>query len=74
MQTNHIYHENCLITLDRMEDGYLPLTVTSPPYNVDLGNNKHNQDKSYDTHDDNLTHEAYMDSMKEIFTKVYQKT
>jgi len=74
MQTNHIYHENCLVTLDRMEDGYLPLTVTSPPYNVDLGNNKHNQDKSYDTHDDNLTHEAYMESMKEIFTKIHQKT
>ena len=74
MRTNHIYHENCLATLDRMDDGYLPLTVTSPPYNVDLGNNKHNQDKSYDTHDDNLTHESYMESMKDIFTKIHQKT
>ena len=74
MRTNHIYHENCLATLDRMDDGYLPLTVTSPPYNVDLGNNKHNQDKSYDAHDDNLTHESYMESMKDIFTKIHQKT
>lgn len=63
-----------MVTLERMEDGYLPLTVTSPPYNVDLGNNKFNKDKSYDTHDDNLTHEAYMESMKLIFSKLFQKT
>lgn len=74
MKTNHIYHEDCMLTLDRMPDGYLPLTVTSPPYNVDLGNNKHNKDKSYDSHDDNMTHESYIEWLKNIFSKVYQKT
>ena len=37
---NKIFNEDCLITLERMEDGLLDLTITSPPYNVDLGNNK----------------------------------
>lgn len=32
MKTNHIYNENCLDTMKRMEDAYVDLTVTSPPY------------------------------------------
>jgi site-specific DNA-methyltransferase (adenine-specific) len=27
-----IYHENCIDTLSRMEDGFLDMTLTSPPY------------------------------------------
>lgn len=29
---NEIYNENCLDTMARMPDGYIDLTVTSPPY------------------------------------------
>jgi DNA modification methylase len=29
---NKIYNENCLDTMARMEDNFLDLTVTSPPY------------------------------------------
>jgi len=29
---NKIYCENCLTTMDRMNDGFVDLTVTSPPY------------------------------------------
>lgn len=32
MKTNHIYNENCLDTMKRMEDNFIDLTVTSPPY------------------------------------------
>lgn len=32
MKLNKIYNENCLDTLARMSDGFLDLTVTSPPY------------------------------------------
>ena len=32
MELNKIYNENCLITLDRMPDNFLDLTITSPPY------------------------------------------
>jgi DNA modification methylase len=29
---NQIYNENCLDTMSRMDDGFVDLTVTSPPY------------------------------------------
>ena len=32
MEVNKIYNENCLDTMVRMPDGFVDLTVTSPPY------------------------------------------
>lgn len=32
IEVNRIYHECCLQTLQRMPDGFIDLTVTSPPY------------------------------------------
>ena len=32
MKTNQIYNENCMETMSRMQDGFIDLTVTSPPY------------------------------------------
>lgn len=32
MELNKVYNENCLDTMKRMEDGFVDLTVTSPPY------------------------------------------
>lgn len=32
MEVNKIYNENCLDTMARMEDNFINLTVTSPPY------------------------------------------
>lgn len=32
MEVNKIYNENCLDTMTRMPDGFVDLTVTSPPY------------------------------------------
>lgn len=32
MKLNHIYNENCLDTMKRMDDDFVDLTVTSPPY------------------------------------------
>ena len=32
MELNKIYNENCLETMARMPDGFVDLTVTSPPY------------------------------------------
>ena len=36
MKTNHIYHEDCLKTLSKMEDDSIDLVITSPPYNMNL--------------------------------------
>lgn len=32
MELNKIYNENCLDTMKRMPDGFIDMTVTSPPY------------------------------------------
>lgn len=32
MELNRIYNENCIETMARMPDGFIDLTVTSPPY------------------------------------------
>ena len=32
IEINKIYCENCLITMGKMPDGFIDLTVTSPPY------------------------------------------
>ena len=32
MELNKIYNENCLYTMARMEDNFIDLTITSPPY------------------------------------------
>jgi len=32
MKTNYLYNENCLDTMARMEDNFIDLTLTSPPY------------------------------------------
>ena len=32
METNTIYNENCLDTMKRMDNNFVDLTVTSPPY------------------------------------------
>src|SRR5574344_625094 len=32
MEINKIYNENCLETMAKMPDGFVDLTVTSPPY------------------------------------------
>jgi DNA modification methylase len=32
IQINNLYCENCLVTMDKMPDNFIDLTVTSPPY------------------------------------------
>ena len=32
VEINKNYNENCLYTMSRMEDNFIDLTVTSPPY------------------------------------------
>ncbi len=73
MEVNKIYNEDNLVTLSRMDDNFLDLTITSPPYNVDLGNNKYNK-TPYNLYKDNKEHSEYIKLLQTIFEKVYQKT
>jgi DNA modification methylase len=68
MELNKIYNIPC-------EEGFAKLKyhnivvdciVTSPPYNVDLGNNKYNKNP-YDLYRDNKEHNEYIGWLKSIF-------
>lgn len=73
MIENVIFNEDNLETLKRIPDNYIDLTVTSPPYNVDLGNNKLNKNP-YDLYDDNKEHKEYIEWLKYLFQEIYNKT
>jgi DNA modification methylase len=57
--------EDLILTIP---DNSIDLIVTSPPYNVNLGKNKLKKDK-YDTYDDNMPYEDYLEWMTKLFTE-----
>lgn len=61
--------ENVIPILD---DNSIDLVITSPPYNVDLGNNKFNEN-SYDVYNDNKDHKEFIEWLRDIFFKLYPK-
>jgi len=80
MTTNYIKINNNSILyngeseniIPELEDNSIDLVITSPPYNVDLGNNKFNE-SPYDTYNDNKDHKEYIEWLKDIFEKTYLK-
>ena len=69
MELNKIYNESCITGIERI-DFPVHLVVTSPPYNVDLGNNKLNK-RGYDSHDDNMTPCEYYNFILNVFRRVW---
>ena len=67
-----LYCGDCLEQLKNVQDNFVNLVVTSPPYNVDLGNNKYNKDK-YKSYDDNKEHNDYIKWLKDVFSSIYVK-
>jgi site-specific DNA-methyltransferase (adenine-specific) len=72
MVLNKIYNEDCLLTIDRFENLSIDLVITSPPYNVNLGDNKYNK-TPYDLYNDNLEHKEYLSWLENIFKNLYPK-
>lgn len=68
---NKIIQGDCLEIIKEMPNNSIDLLVTSPPYNIDLGNNKYNK-KSYDIYVDNKDHKSYISWLKNIFLEVYK--
>ena len=64
---------NCLKEMNNLIDEgvKVDLTVTSPPYNVDLGHNKYNK-TPYSIYNDNKEHKEYINWLSDIFGKVYE--
>ncbi len=72
LEINKIYNESCLDTIQKMDNEILDIVVTSPPYNVDLGNNKFHKNP-YDLYNDNKPHGQYIEWLSNIFLSLYDK-
>jgi site-specific DNA-methyltransferase (adenine-specific) len=67
-----IIHTKCEDGILTLTDNTVDLVVTSPPYNVDLGNNK-DHNNPYDLYNDNKDHKEYIEWLKGIFSSLYPK-
>ena len=63
---NKIIHSDCVEAIDTLPDNHIDLLITSPPYNVDLGNNKFNKD-GYASHNDDMDYGEYILWLTKIF-------
>lgn len=72
MSKNKIIHGKCEDIIPTLEDDSIDLLITSPPYNVDLGNNKYNKD-GYNSYDDNKNFMEYILWMQSIFKSLKPK-
>ena len=75
MQLNKIYCESNLETMARMPNGFIDLTVTSPPYN--LGIKHHTGNNSFDAYDeyvDELPEEDYQMQQIKMLNELHRAT
>lgn len=63
---------NCIEEMQKLIDKGTKVNtvITSPPYNVNLGNNKYKKE-GYLSTEDNLPYEDYLEMMKQVFTGCY---
>ncbi len=54
-----------------IQDNTIDLVVTSPPYNVNLGDNKYNKNP-YDLYQDNVDHQKYLIWLEDGFQMIYK--
>jgi len=59
------------LVLPQIPSDSIDIVVTSPPYNVNLGNNKKKKD-SYDSYDDNMPYEDYLNWMDKLFAECHR--
>ena len=69
MSKIELLHGDCLGLLDKIPNSSIDCVVTSPPYNVDLGNNKYNKN-GYNSYSDNKNHQEYLMWLETIFKVV----
>ena len=63
LETNKIIQGNCVIEMGKLPESTVDLVVTSPPYNVGI---------DYDSHDDRMTMEDYWEFTEQWLTKAYR--
>lgn len=67
-----LYNAKAEDAIPELDDDSIDLVITSPPYNVDLGNNKYNKNP-YNLYNDNRDHQEYISWLKKIFSSISPK-
>jgi len=67
-----LYNNDCLDVIEKLEDNSIDLVISSPPYNVNLGNNKYNKNP-YDLYQDNKEHCDYIGWLESVFSAIRPK-
>ena len=70
MINNIIYNEDCLITLDKIDEKSIDVVLTSPPYNMTKRKGGYADTGRYDVYQDWKTEEEYINWMVLIFNKI----
>ena len=70
MINNIIYNEDCLITLDKLDEKSIDAILTSPPYNMTKRKGGYADTGRYDVYQDWKTEEEYINWMVLIFNKI----
>jgi site-specific DNA-methyltransferase (adenine-specific) len=63
IETNRIINGNCVEEMGKLPESTVDLVVTSPPYNVGI---------DYDTHDDRMSMEDYWEFTEQWLTQAYR--
>jgi len=63
METNKVINGNCIEEMSKLPENSVDLLVTSPPYNVGI---------DYDTHDDRVSMEEYWEFTKNWLTEAFR--
>lgn len=66
LDTNKIYHMDCIEGLKQLDDKSVQLFVSSPPYNVSY----RSDNAKYMTYKDNLTEKEYIEWQTEVFKEM----
>lgn len=69
---NKIHLGKCEELIPTLPDNSIDIVITSPPYNVSLGDNKYNKN-AYDTYDDGISYVDYMEWLYGIFKDLKDK-
>lgn len=72
MPNIQLLNGDCLQLINNISNNSIDLVITSPPYNVDLGNNKYKKN-GYSLYKDNKEHVEYIKWLKNIFISLYDK-
>jgi len=63
---NKIHSGYCEDLIIQLPNDCIDLVITSPPYNVNLGNNKYNKNP-YDLYNDNKDHKKFIEELTHVF-------